>query len=66
MQESLLRFNVLAYPVKPTRCGTAVLFIQYTAEIEKLNAEKIMGTPKAVTSRLHRMLLSVVFYVNLC
>ncbi len=50
-----------AYPVEPTRCSAAALFIKNIAEKENINAEKILFTSQLKPSRLHRMHISRIF-----
>ncbi len=46
---------LLAYPVEPTRCDAAALFIQNIAEKESINVEMILFTAKLKPSRSHWM-----------
>ncbi len=43
----------IAYPVEPTRCRAATLFIQNIAEKENINAEKMLFTSKLKPSRIY-------------
>ncbi len=51
----------LAYPVEPTRCGAATLFIQNIVEKENIIAGNMLFTSKPKPSRSHRTHIYRIF-----
>ncbi len=63
-KKSTFECKNIAYPIEPTGCGAATLFIQNIAEKDNINAEKTLFTAELKPSRSHRTNIYRIFYMD--